>query len=224
MIRLLLVDDHDLVRSGIRRLIEDHSAEEGIVVVGEADSGESAVRMVGELRPDVVLMDVNMPGIGGMEATRRMLRVAPDLKVIIVTVHDQGPFPRRLLEAGALGYLSKGCGVDEIITAIRTVMRGQRYLSAEVAQRLALDMLPGGGAATGLDALSPREMQILYMLVQGHKVQAISETLHLSPKTVSTYKSRMQEKLNVRSDAELIRLAMEHGLMECAPALQPDVS
>jgi two-component system invasion response regulator UvrY len=216
MIKLLLVDDHDLVRTGIRRLIEDHAEREGIVVVGEAASGEEAVRMVGELAPNVVLMDVNMPGIGGMEATRRMLRVAPDLKVIIVTVHDQGPFPKKLLEAGALGYLSKGCEVDEIIAAIRTVMRGKRYLSAEVAQRLALDMLPGGGGS-GLDALSPREMQILYMLAQGQKVQGISETLHLSPKTVSTYKSRMQEKLNVKSDAELIRLAMEYGLLDSFP-------
>ncbi len=221
MIKLLLVDDHDLVRTGIRRLIEDHAEREGIVVVGEADSGEEAVRQVSELHPNVVLMDVNMPGIGGMEATRRMLRVAPDLKVIIVTVHDQGPFPKRLLEAGAVGYLSKGCGVEEIITAIRTVMQGQRYLSAEVAQRLALDLLPGGGGATGLDALSPREIQILYMLAQGHKVQGISETLHLSPKTVSTYKSRMQEKLNVKSDAELIRLAMAYGLLEATPDVHP---
>ena len=119
MIRVLVVDDHELVRTGICRLLDDRSKKEGIAVVDEAESGEAAVDKVRELRPDVVLMDVNMPGIGGMEAMRRMLQFDPDIKVIVVTVHADGPFPKRLLEAGAAGYLTKGCPVDEMVSAIK---------------------------------------------------------------------------------------------------------
>ena len=213
MIKLLLVDDHDLVRTGIRRLMEDHSDKEGIGVIAEASTGEEAIQMVREHDPDVVFMDVNMPGIGGMEATRRMLQIKPELKVIVLTVHADGPFPKRLLEAGAAGYLTKGCAVDEMITAVKRVSRGERYIAAEIAQQLALGMLPGA-AESPFDSLSQREMQILLMITQGHKSQAISEKLCLSPKTISTYKSRLQEKLNVKNDVELIRLAIQHGMLE----------
>ena len=213
MIRVLIVDDHDLVRTGIRRLLEDREEREGIVVVGEAASGEEAVDKVKELRPDVVLMDLNMPGIGGLEALRRMRRHDPGLKVIVVTVLDQGPFPRRLLEAGAMGYLTKGCHVDEMVTAIQRVNQGGRHVSADIAQQIALSVLPGGEQSP-FDRLSQREMQILLMITQGQKPQAISERLCLSPKTVSTYKSRLHDKLQVHSDVELIRLAMQHGLLD----------
>lgn len=219
MIRVLIVDDHDLVRTGIRRLLEDRQEHEGIVVVGEAASGEEAVEKARELHPDVVLMDLNMPGIGGLEALRRMRRHDPAPKVIVVTVLDQGPFPRRLLEAGAVGYLTKGCHVEEMVTAIQRVSRGGRHVSSDIAQQIALSVLPGGDQSP-FDRLSQREMQILLMITQGQKPQAISERLCLSPKTVSTYKSRLHDKLQVHSDVELIRLAIQHGLLDREPISQ----
>jgi two-component system, NarL family, invasion response regulator UvrY len=213
MIKVLLVDDHDLVRTGIRRLLEDRAGQTGIQVVGEASTGEQALDLVRAHQPDVVLMDVNMPGIGGLEATRRLTQSHKNLKVIVLTVHAQGPFPKRLLEAGATGYLTKGCGVEEMITAIRRVMRGERYVSSEIAQQLALSLLPGSKESP-FDALSRREMQILLMITQGHKTQTISDKLNLSPKTVSTYKSRLHEKLAVHNDLELMRMAVQHGMLE----------
>ncbi|MEA3410560.1 MAG: UvrY/SirA/GacA family response regulator transcription factor [Pseudomonadota bacterium] len=213
MIKVLLVDDHDLVRAGIRRLMEDHSAREGIEVVAEASSGEEAVDQLREHSPDVVLLDVNMPGIGGLEAARRMLRVDPQVRIIALTVYEEGPLLKRLIDAGAVGYLTKGCDVGEMVKAIRRVSRGERYIASDIAQRLALGMLPGAESSP-LEALSDREMQILLMLTQGQKPQAISKQLHLSPKTVSTYKTRLQEKLNVHSDVELIRLAMQYGMLD----------
>jgi two-component system invasion response regulator UvrY len=212
MIRVLLVDDHELVRTGIRRLLEDRGEAESIVVVGEADSGEQALEQVKTLTPDVILMDLNMPGIGGLEALRRMLRHDARLKVIVVTVHAEGPFPKRLLEAGAMGYLTKGCDIEEMITAIRRVHAGERHISPEIAQQLALSMLPGGEPSP-LDRLSQREIQILLMLTQGYKAQAISDKLCLSPKTVSTYRQRIYEKLGVESDVGLTKFAMRQGLL-----------
>jgi len=193
--------------------MEDHSAREGIEVVAEASSGEEAVDQLREHSPDVVLLDVNMPGIGGLEAARRMLRVDPDVRIIALTVYEEGPLLKRLIDAGAVGYLTKGCDVGEMVKAIRRVSRGERYIASDIAQRLALGMLPGAESSP-LEALSDREMQILLMLTQGQKPQAISKQLHLSPKTVSTYKTRLQEKLNVHSDVELIRLAMQYGMLD----------
>lgn len=213
MITLLLVDDHELVRKGIRRLIEDYSLKEGIEVVAEAATGEQAISIIRDCDIDVVLMDVNMPGIGGLEATRRMMQINPQLKIIVLTVHAEGPFPKRLLEAGAAGYLTKGCVVDEMVRAVKRVVEGKRYIAAEIAQQLALSLLPGADKSP-FDTLSQREMQILLMITQGHKVQNISRQLCISPKTVSTYKSRLQRKLNVKSDVELVRLAIQHGMLE----------
>jgi len=193
--------------------MDDHSVTEGIEVVAEAASGEEAVDQVRQYSPDVVLLDVNMPGIGGLEAARRMLRVDPEVRIIALTVYEEGPLLKRMIDAGAAGYLTKGCEVSEMVTAIRRVSRGERYIASEIAQRLALGMLPGAESSP-LEALSNREMQILLMLTQGQKPQVISRKLHLSPKTVSTYKTRLQEKLNVRSDVELIRLAMQCGMLD----------
>jgi two-component system invasion response regulator UvrY len=210
MINVLLVDDHELVRTGIRRLLEDVS---GIKVYAEAKSGEEALSEARKRRPDVVLMDVSMPGIGGLEATRKLMQLYPDLPIIIVTVHTDDPFPSSLLKAGASGYLHKGCSVDEIITAIKAVHGGKRYISPDIAQNLALSLLPGNDKSP-FEALSQREMQVLLMLVQGNKVHEISDKLCLSPKTVSTYRTRLCEKLRVGNDAELTRLAMHHGLLD----------
>ena len=212
MIRVSIVDDHELVRTGIIRILGDVS---DIEVVAEASSGEEAVQMVKTQRPDVVLMDVNMPGIGGIEATRKLTQMYPDLKVIVVTIHVDDPFPSRMLQAGAVGYLTKGCAVDEMVNAIREVYAGRRYISADVAQHLALKLMPGGDESP-FDALSPRELQVMLMLTQGTKVQEISDKLCLSPKTVSTYRHRLYDKLGVSSDVALTRLAMRYGVVDDA--------
>ncbi len=210
MIKVLLVDDHELVRKGIRRLLEDST---GIKVVSEAGNGEEAFDEVKKHNPSVVLMDVNMPGIGGLEATRKLLQLDPSLKVIIVTIHTAEPFPTKLLEAGASGYLTKDCGISEIVKAIRTVSKGERYLSADVAQHMALTMMPGSKQSP-FQILSQREMQVMMMVTQGQNVQQISDKLCLSPKTISTYRHRLFEKLNVENDVELTRLAIRHGMIE----------
>lgn len=210
MINVLLVDDHELVRTGIRRLLEDVS---GIKVYAEAQSGEEGISEARKKRPDVVLMDVSMPGIGGLEATRKLIQLYPDLPIIIVTVHTDDPFPSSLLKAGASGYLHKGCSVDEIVIAIKAVHGGKRYISSDIAQNLALSLLPGNEKSP-FETLSQREMQVLFMLVQGNKVHEISDKLCLSPKTISTYRTRLFEKLRVGNDAELTRLAMHHGILD----------
>jgi two-component system invasion response regulator UvrY len=210
MINVLLVDDHELVRTGIRRLLSDAG---GINVYAEAKDGETAISEVRKRRPDVVLMDVSMPGIGGLEATRKLKQIDSTLPVIILTVHTDDPFPTSLLKAGASGYLHKGCSVDEIVSAIKEVHAGRRYICSEIAQHLALSLLPGSDGSP-FEHLSQREMQVMFMLVQGNKVQDISEKLCLSPKTISTYRYRLFDKLSVRNDAELTRLAMRYGMLD----------
>lgn len=210
MIKVLLVDDHDLVRIGIRRLLSDVN---GIKVIGEAKSGEDAVKMARELRPHVILMDVKMPGIGGLEATRKILRADSDVKVIAVTVYGEEPFPSRLLQAGAAGYITKGSSLDEMVQAIKTVNSGQKYLSPEVAQQLALKHLTDKDESP-FDSLSERELQVMIMITNGHKVQEISDKLCLSPKTVNSYRYRLFEKLSVNSDVELTHLAIRHGMLD----------
>lgn len=211
MINVLVVDDHDLVRTGIRRMLAD---VDGVNVVGEADSGEAAVLRARELKPDVVLMDVKMPGIGGLEATRKIIRSHPEIRVIAVTVCDEEPFPTRLMQAGAAGYLTKGAALEEMIKAIRQVFAGQRYISVDIAQQLALKPFQPQGEASPFDLLSEREMQIALMIADCQKVQSISDKLCLSPKTVNTYRYRIFEKLKIETDVQLVRLAMRHGMVE----------
>jgi len=210
MTKVMLVDDHDLVRTGIKRLLEDHP---NIDIVGEAVSGEEALRQVGEYDPDVVLMDINMPGIGGLEATRKLLQRKPRLKIIVVTMHDDDLFPQRFFKAGALGYVTKGARVEEILQAIQAVMGNKRYLSPEIAQQMALSQV-GQEATSPFDILSERELQVLLMMMDGQSIGAISEKLCLSPKTVSTYRTRLYAKLGVQNDIELARLALLHGVVE----------
>ncbi len=212
MIRVLVVDDHDLVRSGIKRMLED---VEGISAVGEAETGEVAVQLARELMPDVILMDLKMPGIGGMEATKKISRVLPDIKVIAVTALDDDPFPTRLMQAGACGYVTKGAALDEMVQAIRTVYSGQRYISPSVAQQMALKPFTAGTQADNpFDILSERELQISMMVVNCHKVQDISDKLCLSPKTVNSYRYRIFEKLSINSDVELTLMAVKHGMLD----------
>lgn len=209
MYQVLIVDDHRLVRTGLRRLLEDVTH---ISVIAEAGSGEDAIRLMKECKPDVVLMDINMPGMGGMEATRRLLQAYPELRIIVLSIFDATPFAASLMQVGAAGYLTKSCGITEIVSAIEAVCRGGRYISADVAPQLALALLPGNEESP-LKKLSLRELQVLLLVVQGKNVQEISSNLYLSPKTVSTYRVRLFDKLSVQNDVELTHLAMRHGLI-----------
>ena len=212
VITVLLVDDHDLVRAGIRRMLDD---VEGIQVVAEARSGEEAVRLGRELkpRPNVILMDVKMPGIGGFEATRKLLRIDPDYKVLIVTICDNDLYPARLLQVGAAGYLTKGSSMNEMIQAVRAVHSGQRYISPEIASRLAFRHVTDTDDSP-FESLSERELQVMLMITKGTKVQDIADQLCLSPKTVNSYRYRIFEKLDITNDVELTLLAIRHGLVE----------
>lgn len=209
MVRVLLADDHNLVRTGIKRLLME---ERGVEVVAEAKSGEDAITLARETMPEVILMDVSMPGIGGLEATRKLLRINPEFKVIVVSVHVDGPIPARMLEAGAVGYLTKGCEPEEMIRAIRSVEKGQQYVSAEVAQQMVLHHFDG--SKTPIDSLSRRELQVMLMVSQGQNIREISKKLCLSPKTISTYRTRLLKKLGAHTDVELTHLALRHGLIE----------
>jgi two-component system invasion response regulator UvrY len=207
----MIVDDHDLVRFGFKSLL---SAQPGIEVVATLNSGENAISWCRDNKGsvDVILMDVNMPGIGGIEATHRISKSWPKIGIIIVTVHDEGPLPRQLLNGGARGYLTKGNGVDEMLAAIKDVHNGKHYIAKDIAQQMALSVMPGETRL--IDILSRRELQVLIMIAQGTKTQEISEILNLSPKTISTYRRRLHEKLDVSSDIEMLHLAMKHGVLD----------
>ncbi|PMH46889.1 two-component system response regulator UvrY [Vibrio sp. 10N.286.49.B3] len=210
MINVFLVDDHELVRTGIRRIIED---VRGMNVAGEAESGENSVKWCRENNADVILMDMNMPGIGGLEATKKILRFNPDVKIIVLTVHTENPFPTKVMQAGASGYLTKGAGPDEMVNAIRIVHSGQRYISPEIAQQMALSQLSPASENPFKD-LSERELQIMMMITKGQKVTDISEQLSLSPKTVNSYRYRLFSKLDISGDVELTHLAIRHGMLD----------
>ncbi|MCP4412144.1 MAG: UvrY/SirA/GacA family response regulator transcription factor [Gammaproteobacteria bacterium] len=210
MINILLADDHDLVRLGIKRLLADAT---GITVVGEVETGEDAIILAKKLVPNIILLDANMPGIGGLEACKRIIRYNPEIKVIALTVHMDEPYPSRFLQAGASGYLTKGTGVDEMVRAIRQVNAGQRYISAEVAQQLALRPFDAD-RDTPFEVLSEREMQVMLMITSGEKVQQISNKLCLSPKTVNSYRYRLFDKLSIDSDVALTHLAIRHGIID----------
>lgn len=213
MIRVLVVDDHDLVRSGITRMLADNP---DIEVIGQAASGEEAIDAVREQVPDIVLMDIRMPGIGGLEATRRILRIDDSIRVIVVTACADDPYPTRVMQAGASAYITKGADIREMVRAIRMAHAGQRYISPEIAQKMALKQV-GDNDDDGqsvFDRLSERELQIAMMVVDCQKVQDISDKLCLSPKTVNSYRYRIFEKLEISSDVELALMAVRLGLLD----------
>lgn len=210
MINVMLVDDHDLVRTGLKRLIND---VDGFRVVTEAASGEEALQKAKTNDIDIVLMDINMPGIGGLEATKKLLNIKPELKIIGVTMHDDEIFPQRLLKAGAVGYLTKGSDIGEMVHAIREVIAGRRYICPDIAQQIALTQTHDFQTSP-FESLSERELQVMIMLMDGQKVNVISDKLSLSPKTVSTYRHRLYIKLGVQNDMELARLALQHGFID----------
>lgn len=210
MIKVMIVDDHRLVRKGISSLLANAS---DISVVGEAESGEEAIRAVKEYQPHVILMDLQMQGIGGLEATKKLLRSFPHLKILVVTVCENDIFPSRLLDAGASGYVTKNASTEEIILAIREVYQGKCYICASIAQKLAVHRYARSEKKTILDTLSSRELQILVTIAQGKKTPTIAKTLHLSPKTINTYRYRLFEKLGIKNDVELTHIALQNNLL-----------
>ncbi len=211
MIKIMLVDDHRLVRAGLKRVLQEVPDME---VIAEASSGEEALDLLRSQTPDVVLMDINMPGIGGLEATRRLLQKLPAARVIVVSMHLEEPYPSRMLAAGAAGYISKDSAADEVVAAIRRVHTGGHYVAADVAGNLAASLVKGNNGGSPFEQLSQRETQVMLMVTKGYSTQEISDRLHLSPKTVSTYRYRLFEKLNVTNDVELTRMAMRYGLLD----------
>lgn len=204
-----MVDDHELVRTGIRKILDE---VKGLKVIGEAQTGEDAVQFCRKSDPDVVLMDMNMPGIGGLEATKKILRTSPDTKIIVLTVYTEDPIPTKVMQIGASGYLTKDAGPDEMVNAIRAVNSGQRYITPDVAQKMALNQFKTV-EENPFSTLSERELQIMFMITRGEKVPFISEQLNLSTKTINSYRYRMFEKLNVSNDVELTHLAIRHGML-----------
>ena len=209
-IRIYIVDDHALVRAGMRMIL---SAELDIDVVGEADSGEAALPQIRSLKPDVVLCDLHLPGASGLDLTERLMKLETPPKVIVVSVLDDGPLPRRVLEAGASGYVGKGGDPRELLSAVRSVALGKRYLANTVAQNIAL---AGLGVQSALETLSPRETEVALLLAQGLKNEEIARQLCLSGKTVSTHKQRLFEKAGVRDTVTLARLLRQHGFLDPA--------
>lgn len=210
LINVLIVDDHALVRMGIRRLLDDLP---DIAVVGEAENGERALDFIRTHKPDVVLLDMKMPGIDGWEVTRRLHKSHPEVKVIAVTALSTESLPSRILQLGAMGYLTKESGSQDLSAAIRKVYKGERYLSAEIAQKMAIDSLQAHQDSP-FDALSEREMQVMLMITRGMTVQDIATRLFLSSKTINGYRYRIFDKLGIKNDVELTYLAMKHRLIE----------
>ena len=211
-IRVLLVDDHAVVREGYRRLLERSS---DLCVVGEAASAAEAYQVFCRVESDVVVMDISLPDVSGIEAMRRMLLREPGTRVLAFSFHDEAIFPNRALKAGASGYVTKASAPDVLVEAIRTVARGELFLSPDIARTLALQGV--AGADNALEALSTREFEIARLLAMGHSVRAIADKLCLHPKTVANHQSIIRQKLGAQSPAALIRIATQNGLLADVP-------
>ncbi|QIK81457.1 response regulator transcription factor [Lysobacter sp. HDW10] len=213
-IRVFMLEDHTLVRSGIRMMLK---AEADIEVVGEAESGEAALPLIRALKPDVLLCDIHLPGVSGLEVTERVTRTMPETKVVVVSVMEDGPLPRRLLDAGACGYVGKGGDARELIRAIRDAFKGKRFLATAVAQNLALDNVKKDKSP--FDALSRREIEVALLLVRGIRQEEIARRLSLSAKTINTHKSRAYDKLGIKDVVALARMVSQHGLGDPSQSL-----
>ena len=207
-ITVLLVDDHAVVREGYRRLLE---RAPGIVVVGEATAAGDAYQVFCQTRPDIVIMDISLPDVSGIEAMRRLLQREPRAKVLIFSIHDEPIFPTRAFQAGARGYITKASAPEVLIDAVRAVARGDKFLSADVAQTLAVRKLLKSDEELG--SLSDREFEVLRLLAKGHSVRDIADKLCLNHKTVANYQSAVRQKLGVETSVQLIHIATEHGLL-----------
>jgi len=211
-IRVFLVDDHAVVRDGLRFLLEAHG---DITVIGDASDGHEAVRQVSQLCPDVVLMDIAMAGLNGIEATRQIRKSWPSTRVIILSMYATSEYIFHALQAGANGYLLKDSAGKEVVEAVRAVHAGRRYLSEEISEIMIDDYIRHRQASepkSPLDLLSPREREILQLVVEGKSSAEIAEILYISPKTVETYRSRLTQKLGVSNLPELVKFAIQHGL------------
>ena len=208
-IRVMLVDDHAVVRVGFRMLL---SASADIEVIAEADSGELAYQRYAEVQPDVVIMDLSMPGMGGIETVRRLLAKDKSARVLVLSAHEDTAHPKRVLKAGALGYLSKRSAPEELIEAVHAIAAGRIYLDAEIARKLAVQDL--GGTAGAVEALSEREFAVFIQLARGESVNRIAETLSLSPNTVGTHLYNIKQKLGAANQSELTLIAVRNGLIE----------
>ena len=211
MISVFLVDDMSLIRTGIKLILE---TTQNIKVIGEADSGEEAVDWCRKRQCDVILMDMVMPGIGGLEATKKILRYNPDAKIIVLTIQTEEPYPTKIMQAGASGFLTKGAEPDEMIKAIKDVAAGKRFISPSVAQQIALSNVSSIDTESPFKSLSERELQITEMIAKGLKAGDIADKLNLSPKTVNSYRYRIFDKLNLKGDVELTRLAIRCGIVQ----------
>jgi len=209
MISIALIDDHAIVRNGVRQLLQE---VKGIQIVGEAANGNDGVQLIRERHPQVVVLDYKLPDITGLEVTSRLLRIDPDLKILVVTSAVNDLFPFRVLEAGAYGYLTKNCTKDELVRAIRAVSAGQHVLSPDIASRLALAKIDDKNL-TSFNGLTDQEMEVLMMVIRGVVVNEIAVRLFLSPKTVHSYRSRIYEKLCVENEVALTLLAIREGLI-----------
>ena len=207
-LRVVLVDDHAVVREGYRRLLE---RSPDIVVVAEANNGEEAYRLICEHQPEVAVLDISLPGVGGIEVTRRVIARLPHQKILIFSMHEDTVFSSRALQAGARGYVTKSAAPEVLIEAVRLVAAGKLYISQEMAQELAIQMIPG--REKPIDALSAREFEVFRLLVAGHALQEISEIMHLSYKTVANYQSSIRQKLDVSNTAQVVRIALNHGMI-----------
>ncbi len=208
-INVMLVDDHAVVRMGFKMLLESDSE---IKVIAEAESGEQAIQRYVEHKPNVVVMDITMPGIGGLEAIERILAKDNTAKILVLSAHEDSVHPKRVLNAGAMGYLTKRSAAEELIKAIRTVASGKKYLEASVAQQMAIQQLSGD--QNPVDVLSPREFEVFMALAKGKTTNEIAETLFLSPRTVGTHLYNIKQKLNANNSAEIALIAMRSGLLD----------
>ena len=208
-INVMLVDDHAVVRMGFKMLLE---SDADIKVVAEAESGELAIQRYVEHKPNVVVMDITMPGIGGLEAIERILAKDNTAKILVLSAHEDSVHPKRVLNAGAMGYLTKRSAAEELIKAIRTVASGKKYLEASVAQQMAIQQLSGD--QNPVDVLSPREFEVFMALAKGETTNEIAETLFLSPRTVGTHLYNIKQKLNANNSAEIALIAMRSGLLD----------
>jgi two-component system invasion response regulator UvrY len=208
MTRVMLVDDHAVVRMGFRMLL----ANAGVEVVAEADTGEEACQQVPKVKPDVVVMDLSMPGMGGLEAVRRLLAQDSKLRILVLSAHEDTAHPQRVLRAGALGYLAKRAAPEALIVAVTAVARGERYVDAQTAQRLAVAQLDGESSPA--ETLSEREFSVFLQLAKGSSVAQIAETLKLSPSTVGTHLYHIKQKLGASNQSEITLVALRWGLIQ----------
>ena len=211
MIRVLLADDHSIVRAGLCRIVEESG---DMTVVAEAADGKKAIQKAREADPDVAVIDISMPEFDGLEVTTRLLDDYPDLPVIILTMHEEEQYVVRAIEAGAMGYITKKSAPEKLVNAIRKVLAGQRYLSPEATETLALRVARGAKGQSPLDSLSNRELQVLKRLAQGNTNREIAAAYNISIKTVDTYRLRLLKKLNLRNNADISRFAIQNNLIE----------